>query len=198
MLGYPTETVYGFGAAVTPEGVASLRTLKGRKEDKPFLVLLPEVGEERAGGLELPAHARRLARRYWPGPLTLILSDPDGLYPEGVRSSEGGVAVRLSSHPFVEALLGVYRRPLISTSANTSGRRPARSVQGVRRAVDGRPRLPPFLIVDGGELIPSPPSTIVDCTRSVLRVVRGGKLSSRDLAELTGDPQGPVMSNESP
>jgi L-threonylcarbamoyladenylate synthase len=187
LLGYPTETVYGFGAAVSPEGVASLRRLKGRKEDKPFLVLLPDVGEESAGGLELPAHARRLAWRYWPGPLTLVLSDPSGLYPEGVRSSEGGVAVRLSSHPFVEALLGVYGRALISTSANTAGSRPALSVQDVRRAVNGRTGLHPFLIVDGGELIPSPPSTIVDCTRSVPRIVRGGTLSSKDLVELTGN-----------
>ena len=90
LLGYPTETVYGLGAVALPGGIEALLALKGRGDDKPFLVLLPNAGGEAMDGLEWSLLARTLAERHWPGPLTLVLSDRAGRYPKGVRNPFGG------------------------------------------------------------------------------------------------------------
>ena len=174
---------------MTPEGVELLHRLKGRDESKPFLVLLPELDEASASGLSLTHVARGLAQRHWPGPLTLILRDPEGRYPNGVRSRGGGVAVRLSSHPFVQAFMRAFGKPLISTSANVSGGEPARTVDDMKRAARGRPGFLRLWLIDGGNLIPSSPSTIVDCTGPEARVVRRGTLPLEDLRAPEGDAE---------
>ena len=116
VLAYPTETVYGFGAVCTPEGVDGVRALKGRSEDKPLLVLLPKA--EHAAGLAWTDEARELGEVFWPGAVTLVLSDPAGIFPAGIRSSAGTVAVRVSPHPLVRAILSRLDEPITSTSAN--------------------------------------------------------------------------------
>ena len=78
-------------------------------------------------GLTWHASARRFAELFWPGPLTLVLSDAEGAFPSGVRSAEGAVAVRVSSGPFVKGLLASLGAPITSTSANPPGGRPALS-----------------------------------------------------------------------
>lgn len=184
LLGYPTETVYGLGAAATVAGVEGVSALKERESDKPFLVLVPEDAPWEPGGLEWPAEARALAAAFWPGPLTLVVPDPRHRYPEGVRSRAGGVAVRVSPHPFVGALLRVWRRPLLSTSANRPGGRPARTVLELRQAVEGRPGVGRLWIADGGDLPPAEPSTVVDCTVSGGRVIRRGGIPTADLRKV--------------
>ncbi len=199
LLGYPTETVYGLGAAATVDGTDALRKLKGRRDDKPFLVLLPDGdkdtgirgGKDLAGasgvwdaGLQWTAPARELASAFWPGPLTLVLSDSEGRYPPGVRSTSGGVAVRVSSNPFVAALLEVWDAPLLSTSANRPGGAPARSAREVERAVQGRPGLDRFWIADGGPLPASDPSTVIDCTDPRPRLLRVGAVSAEEVAKV--------------
>ena len=187
LLGYPTETVYGLGAAALPEGVDALLALKGRRGDKPFLVLLPNARREAVDGLEWSLLARTLAERYWPGPLTLVLPDIAGRYPEGVRNPRGGVAVRVSSNPFVKALMQFWRKPLLSTSANLPGEAPARTLDEVELSVEGRPGLDRLWIADGGPLAASEPSTIVDCTESVPKLVRQGKIPFEGLVEVESE-----------
>ncbi len=176
LLGYPTETVYGLGAAVSSEGVEALSELKGRSIDKPFVVLLPSFGDAAEDGLEWTSQARSLAERHWPGPLTLIVPDSKGRYPRGARNEEGGVAVRLSSSPFVQALMTVWNAPLLSTSANMPGEVPAQTVLELTRALRRRPRFEDLWIADGGPLPSSEPSTIVDCTSPIVKVVREGQI----------------------
>ncbi len=184
LLGYPTETVYGLGAAATAEGVEGVRALKERGSEKPFLILLPGDGPEETEELGWDERSRSLARRHWPGPLTLVLRDVAATYPAGVRSAEGGVAVRVSSHPFVEALMRAWRRPLLSTSANMPGKPPARTAGELSQAIRGRPGADRLWVVDGGALPPSEPSTIVDCTGPAPRVVRAGRIPSEELVEV--------------
>ena len=90
LLGYPTETVYGFGAGVTPRGIRAVRRLKGRDDTKPFLVLVPDRSSEDVTRLDWTPSALALAEAVWPGALTLVLRDPGARYPEGVRSAGGG------------------------------------------------------------------------------------------------------------
>ena len=193
LVAYPTETVYGLGARADADGVAGVRDLKGRAEEKPFLVLLPGDGEGDAesgvegdpgAGLSWGPSARDLARAFWPGPLTLVLEDPRGLFPPGVRGPGGGVAIRRSPEPFVEALLRRWPHPLISTSANRAGDAPARDADQVIRAVEGRPGLHRLWILDGGPRVEQAPSTVLDCTREPPRIIRAGALSPEALREV--------------
>jgi L-threonylcarbamoyladenylate synthase len=185
LLAYPTETSYGLGAAATEGGVEAVRRLKGREADAPFLVLLPSGGDPveapKRWGLALPDAARNAAADLWPGPLTMVLFDREARFPPGIRSASGGVAVRVSSHPFVEALMALWDRPLISTSANRAGSQPTRSAGEIVAAFEGLPMSEELWIVDAGMLTASLPSTLVDFTLRRPRVLREGALTFAEL-----------------
>lgn len=174
VLAYPTETVYGFGAACDPAGVAAVARLKGRDAERPFIILLPDA--EHASELAWSEEARELAGVFWPGALTLVLQDPEERFPPGIRSPRGTVAVRVSPHPLVRELMAVWDAPLISTSANPTGETPARSgveALAVARELGAGPEL---LVLDVGTLPPSEPSTVLDCSGEGVRVLREGSV----------------------
>lgn len=171
LAAYPTETVYGFGGLATAEGVAALRRLKPRG-DAPYLVLLPAA--DAAPGLTWTACARELASVFWPGALTLVLDDPAGSFPAGVRSGDGGVAVRISSHPVARALVERLGRPLTSTSANAPGQPPAARAEEVLATLRAAGAGDAVRVVDAGPLPPSAPSTVVDCRGVDPIVLRAG------------------------
>ena len=166
---HPTETVYGFGGLATPEAVAALRRLKGRADQRPFLVLLPAA--DAAPGLVWTDEARALAGVFWPGAVTLVLADPTGSFPAGVRSPAGTVAVRVSGHPVARALVERLGRPMTSSSANATGAPPAATAA---EACAAAPADSELWVVDAGRLPPSEPSTVVDCTGAKPVVVRAG------------------------
>jgi L-threonylcarbamoyladenylate synthase len=162
LIAYPTETVYGLGGAVSEPAVAELSRLKGRAGDKPFIALVESAATVQ--DLVWTDSARELAQIFWPGPLTLLLADPLGIFPGGVRDeSTGAVGVRVSPHAVVTRVVAALGGPLTSTSLNAPGEAPATSgteaVEAVRR-LGGRD----VLVLDGGTLPSSGPSTIVDCT----------------------------------
>ncbi len=174
LLAYPTETVYGFGGACTAESVNRLGALKHRGEGKPLLVVVR--GPDEVAGLRWTEDARELARIFWPGALTLVLGDPEGIFPPGVRSPTGSVAVRVSPHPLVGVLLERMGAPLTSTSANVPGEPPARSGAEAARAAEALGAGEEMLVLDAGTLPASGPSTIVDCTGARPVVVRDGSV----------------------
>lgn len=185
LIAYPTETVYGFGCVPDPPAIERLARLKRRAPAKPFLLLVRSPDDAR--GLDWNASARRLADRFWPGPLTLILADPAGSWPVGVRGPDGTVALRVSSHPAVAAILAAADGPVTSTSANLPGDAAATDAAGAARAAGagtGREGEGGILVLDGGALPPSPSSTIVDCTAAPARLVRAGALSLERLGEV--------------
>lgn len=179
LVAYPTETVYGVGGAVTGAAVAALRRLKARVPDKPLIVLVESA--EAVAGLGWSAAARELARIFWPGALTLVLPDPSGIFPSGVRDERtGSVGVRVSPHPLVARLLRAWGAPLTSTSLNAPGAPPAGSgTDAVRvvRELGGRN----VLVLDVGTLPLSAPSTVVDCTGPEPVVLRAGTLPTERL-----------------
>ncbi len=173
-LVYPTETVYGLGGAGTPGCGARVQELKGRDARQPVLVLVENAGA--VPDLRWTEAARELAEAFWPGALTLVLSDPEGIFPEGVRGDPGGgVGVRVSPHPWVRRLLAAYGLPLISTSMNQSGAPPARSGSDAL-AVAEKMGASDILVVDWGTLPPSEPSTVLDCTGETPVVLREGSV----------------------
>lgn len=179
LVAYPTETVYGLGGAATEEGLAALTALKGRDGHKPVLALVESA--EAVGGLAWTEPARELAGLFWPGPLTLVLSDPSGMFPAGVRDERAGtVGVRVSPHPLAARLVVALGAPLTSTSLNVPDEPPATSgtdAVEVVRALGGRD----VLVLDWGTLPPSEPSTVVDCTGPVPVVLREGTVPTERL-----------------
>jgi L-threonylcarbamoyladenylate synthase len=130
---YPTETIYALGAdAGNAEAVQRLLAAKGRDDGRGMSVLVADLGQARALLDTNPGpEAVELARRWWPGPLTLVLPAAAGL-PRGLVGETGGVGLRCSSDPVAAALLKAAGVALTATSANPSSLEPARSVQTAR------------------------------------------------------------------
>lgn len=188
LVAYPTETVYGFGGACTVESVGRLAALKRREAHKPLLVLI--AGPEMVPELAWTEEARELGRIFWPGAVTLVLGDPTGIFPEGIRSPSGSVAVRVSPHPLVSVLLDELGGPLTSTSANVPGAPPARSGAEATRAAVELGAGTEMLVLEAGTLPASGPSTIVECTGARTVVVREGTVPLHRLRCVLPDVHG--------
>ena len=187
VLGYPTETVYGFGGAVDHDAVESLVRLKGRPPGKPFLILISSSDMVTRLDLHFTGDAARLAARHWPGPLTLVLPGGERRVPDRLRGPEGGVAVRWTSHSGIGRLIQRYGRPITSTSANRPGS-PAAMAASEIVAQWGEAMARGILrVLDGGRLSSSPPSTVVDCTGTRPRVIRPGAIAAATLRESVPD-----------
>ena len=179
LIAYPTETVYGFGSALNPAALDQLRALKGRADDKPFLLLVAD--ENAAPGLHWSVAAHRLAQAFWPGPLTLALRAQEDAYPAAVVAPNGTVAIRASPHPAVRALLGAIAAPLTSTSANAPGEPAAATAHDAARTLESLGWPDNLWLLDGGALPPSPPSTVVDCSGEEPRIVRRGAIPEAEI-----------------
>lgn len=186
LIAYPTETVYGLGSAVTEEGLAALARLKGRPPTKPFLMLVSGIEMLEATGLALNASARTLAREFWPGALTLVLPGGEGQVPDAMRGPEGGVAVRWTSLPALAAMIEAMGIPVTSTSANRPGGPTAPGIDGVQGLFADAVADGTLMLLDGGVLGNVPPSTLVDCTGPLPRIVREGAIPRRELRRRAG------------
>ncbi|MBN1826323.1 MAG: L-threonylcarbamoyladenylate synthase [Candidatus Eisenbacteria bacterium] len=169
LIVYPAETMYGLGGdGLDPAVWRKIRAVKGRGADKPFLLLLDEPERWRLVASRFPAAARRLADRYWPGPLTLVLPAISGSPAAGPR---GGVAVRVPDRDWLRGWVRLADRPLISTSANRDGGEP-----------EGDPDRLTILFGEEADLIVAgprfdpvgPPSALVDATFDPPRLLRAG------------------------
>src|SRR2546428_64654 len=132
---YPTETVYGLGSRPRAGEVRALAELKGRRPDKPFLLLVASREMAEAQGLAFNESASALARAFWPGPLTLVLPGGGGRLPDSLRGPEGGIAVRWTSHPHTARLVAALGEPLTSTSAHVPGAAPAPGADAIARGL---------------------------------------------------------------
>jgi L-threonylcarbamoyladenylate synthase len=171
-VAFPTDTFYGLAVDPTSAtAVATLFALKGR----PAESALPFVGASRAQveawSGPLAGDSARLADRFWPGPLTLVVGAPPGLTP-GVLDPSGTVAIRVPDHAVARALAGAWGTPLPATSANRSGQAPARVV-GELGAMGEAPAV---LVVDAGAAPGGAPSTIVDARGRTPRLLREGAI----------------------
>lgn len=168
VIAYPTETLYGLGAlAGNPGAVSRLRKIKGKTE--PMLVLVSGI-EMAAKYAELDGRAEKLAKNFWPGPLTLILkARPDILI--DARGGAGGIGMRASSDLFAQALLETLGEPVTSTSANRTGKKPLRSGEEIFMELGSELDL----IVDAGPRA-GKASTLIDLSGSELKLLRRGAI----------------------
>src|SRR5574341_2483003 len=151
LLAYPTETVYGLGSRALAADVDALAALKGRRRDKPFLLIVSDRAMAEAQGLAFNAAAGALARAFWPGPLSLVLPGGGGL-PVLLRGPEGGIAVRWTSHPGVSRLVAALGYLLISSSVIRPGGPPAPGPAAIEDLFSEAVRAGKLLVLDGGAL----------------------------------------------
>jgi L-threonylcarbamoyladenylate synthase len=183
VLAYPTETVYGFGGAIDRDSVEKLVAMKRRPPGKPFLLLVDGPAMIDRLDLHMPAYAAHFIAVHWPGPLTLVLRGGEGRVPPRLRGPEGGIAVRWTSHEGTRRLIRAHGSALTSTSANLPGIPPA---QTAREIVEQWPDViarGALRVLDGGRLVPSEPSTVIDCTGRYPRIIRPGAISAAVLRE---------------
>ena len=179
LVAFPTETFYGLGArALDAAAVARIFEAKGRPGDKPLLVLVDSLAMvDRVAG-EVPARARRLMERYWPGALTLVLHAHADL-PTALTAGTGTIGVRLSGHPVARALVAAAGEPVTAPSANLHGAASPRTADEVIVGLGARVDL----VLDGGPTPGGPASTVLDLTRTPAVLLRAGAvvLTSEDL-----------------
>jgi L-threonylcarbamoyladenylate synthase len=180
LIAYPTETVYGFGGLIRDDALTALAALKSRDDTKPFLVLIREPSDVPA--IEWTPQARKLANAFWPGPLTIALR-VQADFPARIISDEGTIAVRATPHAGVRALLESLGEPITSSSANTPRNPPATSTDEVVDVLETLGQTD-VLVLDGGALMPSSPSTLVDCSVSPPRVLRAGAITIEALTQV--------------
>jgi L-threonylcarbamoyladenylate synthase len=177
ILAYPTETFYGLGALASREdALQRLAAAKLRPEGKPLPLVAASLDDVLAVADLAPPLARRLAERFWPGPLTLVLAARPSLSPL-VTSGERTVAVRVPGSDVARALAREAGGALVSTSANLSGEPPPASAAALSPAllarIDG--------VLDGGPTPGGQPSTIVAFDGDAPRLVRAGAVAWEDV-----------------
>ena len=177
VVAYPTDTVYGLGAAVYDrDAVLALFALKGRDRSQGVPVLIAAESQLAEVAAEVPDAALALAERFWPGALTLIMRRNPRL-PPLVTGGADTVAVRLPDHPCPQALVSALGAPITGTSANRHGGPEPASAEEVRRQLGERLSL----VLDGGPSAAAVPSTIVDVTSPTPRLVRAGAIPLEEL-----------------
>lgn len=176
VVAYPTETVYGLGVDTdSATALAALNQLKGRDAEQGMSVLVPDLAALEARRVPLPEVVCRLAARYWPGPLTLVLPLPEGHY--SLIRTAYGVGFRCSPDPTASALARLLPARLVSTSANRSGEPPCTDAEQVE-SVFGRD----FPIAGGDPAGAAEPSTVVAVRCSgALECLRSGAIPFAEL-----------------
>lgn len=171
LVAFPTDTVYGLGClAFKQTAIESIYIAKDRPLEKAIPILIADADDLDKVADAVPALAHRLAARFWPGPLTLVVPKRADL-PEAV-SATNTVGVRIPDHEVARALLRTAG-PMAVSSANLSGQESPRTVSEVTRQLNGR--IP--LILDGGVTRGGVPSTVVDVTGTEPVLLREGPIT---------------------
>jgi L-threonylcarbamoyladenylate synthase len=182
LVAFPTETVYGLGAnALDAAAVDRIFAAKGRPAHNPLIVHVADEAAARAVAGEWPATASRLAARFWPGPLTLVVPKAAAV-PAVVTAGGPTVAVRVSAHPVALALLRAAGVPVAAPSANRSAQLSPTRAEHVLRGLAGRIDL----ILDGGPTAGGIESTVLDVTTTPPRLLRPGLVEAAALEAVIG------------
>jgi len=179
LVAVPTETVYGI-AASAEDGVAvqMIYDLKDRDYEKPVSVLVTGMDMVEKYCRNIPTAAYRLAEKYWPGPLTMILEDRE-LVPAMVTADTGTLGVRCPDHPLTLSVIEKAGVPLAAPSANPSGKEPAKNAKEVLAYFDRRIEG----VLDGGPCAMGVASTVLDLTEEEPKVLREGGIPARELLD---------------
>lgn len=183
LVAIPTETVYGLAAnGLNGEAVKRIYEAKGRPSDNPLILHISRISQLSPLVKEVPEAARKLARAFWPGPLTMILPKSD-LVPPEVSGGLSTVAVRFPAHPVARAVIEAAGVPLAAPSANLSGRPSPTSFAHVKEDLFGRVNA----LLDGGDCGVGLESTVITLADGLPRILRPGGVTLSQLQEVLGE-----------
>jgi len=179
---FPTETVYGLGAnAADPAAVRKIFEVKGRPADHPVIVHLDHPRYLHRWVSEMPPVAEKLAAKFWPGPLTLILPKAENVN-DIVTGGQDSIGIRVPSHPMAQQLLTAFGGGIAAPSANRFGRLSPTKPEHVRDELGDAVRI----ILDGGDSPIGLESTIVSCLGNEARLLRPGYITRSQLEQVVG------------
>ena len=183
LVGIPTETVYGLAAnGLDEQAVKRIFEAKGRPQDNPLILTIPGQQWLPRFCKDIPPLAYVLARKFWPGPLTMILKCRKDVVPDIITAGLDTVAMRCPNHPVTLAIIREAGIPVAAPSANTSGRPSCTTAQDVLEDMDGKIEG----VVDGGPCTVGVESTILDLTCDPPRLLRPGGLPLEALEQIIG------------
>ena len=176
---FPTDTVYGLGATIDSEpAIRKIFEAKGRSQGQPLPILISDINQLNQLAIQIPPSAWRLAERFWPGGLTLVLPKAPQVS-ELISAGGSTVAVRLPAHPIPVALICGLEIPIIGTSANLSGQPAPVTAQEVIAQLGERLDF----VIDGGRCPGGKESTIIDLTQKPPCILREGAISRVEIDE---------------
>lgn len=182
LVAFPTETVYGLGAsALDASAVARIFEVKGRPHSSPIIVHIGKQEMVQMVAAEWPEKAQKLAERFWPGPLTLVLPKTPAV-PEIVTAGLQTVGVRMPAHPVALALIEAAGVPVAAPSANLFAQMSPTTAEHVRRGLGAQVDL----VLDGGACRIGIESTVLSLVENVPVLLRPGGISRRQIEELIG------------
>ena len=182
IVAMPTETVYGLAAdALNGEAVAKIFKAKGRPMDNPLIVHISDIKQIDMLVAEFSDKAKKLAEKFWPGPLTIVLPKSD-IIPDEVSAGLSTVAIRFPSHPIAHELIA-KSSPIAAPSANLSGSPSPTTVRHVLADMDGRIDA----IIDGGDCEVGVESTVITLTEDVPTLLRPGGVTLEQLRAEIGE-----------
>lgn len=185
LVAFPTETVYGLGAnALDEKAAAKIYAAKGRPSDNPLIIHIADMESLPLITEEIPEEAVKLAEKFWPGPLTMVMKKSAAV-PFGTTGGLNTVAVRMPSHPIALEMIRHGGGYIAAPSANTSGRPSPTLAAHVADDMDGI--IP--MILDGGAVGIGIESTIVDLTDDIPTILRPGFITKEMLEEVVGEVQ---------
>ena len=180
LVAFPTETVYGLGAdAINENAVSRVYSVKARPTDHPLIVHISSINQLGKWAIDIPEYAIKLAKEFWPGPMTLILKRSE-IAKDFITGSQENIGVRVPSHPVALALLSEFEKlgglGIAAPSANRFGAVSPTTANAVISEV-GKFLSEKDLVFDGGQCSVGVESTIIDCTRSKPIVLRPGAVT---------------------
>ncbi|HEV8605073.1 MAG TPA: L-threonylcarbamoyladenylate synthase [Tepidisphaeraceae bacterium] len=182
LVAFPTETVYGLGAdATNDQAIAKIFQAKGRPPTNPLIVHVADIATAKKFAAEWPLTAHRLALKFWPGPLTLVLPKSP-LIVDTVTAGKNTVGLRSPNHPLALALLKEFKGPLAAPSANRSTRVSPTTAQHVRDELGDSVDL----ILDGGPCSVGIESTVLDLTTLPPTILRPGAITREQIEAIVG------------
>jgi len=189
LVAFPTETVYGLGAdACNAAAVARIYSVKGRPADHPLIVHVASMDGLRDWADDVPAYAIALARDFWPGPMTLVVTRSE-LAADFITGGQDTVGVRIPNHPVALGLLDAFARAggkgVAAPSANRFGNVSPTTAQAVSDELSEY-MAESDVILDGGACDVGVESTIIDCTGDAPRILRPGAITEEMIENSTG------------
>ena len=177
IVALPTESFYGLSVdALNPQAVDKIFDIKKRGPEQPILILISSIGKLAKYVIAVPPAAKQLAKRFWPGGLTMIFESAP-ILPSSLTGGTGKIGIRISSHPVAHAIPKALRVPITGTSANVSGTTPCTTADQVLECLGAEVDL----VLDGGPTQGKNPSTVLDVTVDPPLIVREGMIKAEEI-----------------